>query len=392
MARLIVVDLDDQTRVPFLRGILTRSLQKAGLTFERSYKVASQVRDEIADLGEITTADLRKRVLAHLKPLGTEVAGRYRKPRRTIPNVLVESTDGHRTPYSRGRHSLDLLACGLTPDEATPITDGLYMELMAKRKTGITTDELRALTADHIIRALGDEAAERYQVWQDFRDSRRPLVILIGGAVGSGKSTIATELAHRLDVVRIQSTDMLREVLRTMISRRLLPALHESTFTAWTTLPPTGAGGDRSELLEAGYLAQADLVSVAVEGVIKRAIRERVPLILEGVHIHPAFLDRIERRDDVVIVPLVLAVLKRKQLKERIAGRSRRAPSRRAERYLKHFDEIWQLQSALLAQADQAGVPIIANEDRDATVHEAVRVILEALACEALASEAQRQP
>ena len=46
--------------------------------------------------------------------------------------------------------------------------------------------------------------------------------------MGTGKSTLATELAHRLGIVRTQSTDMLREVMRTMIPAHLMPALHVS--------------------------------------------------------------------------------------------------------------------------------------------------------------------
>ena len=52
MARPFVLKEDEQTRVPFLRGILTRSLQNAGLTFEQSYQVASVVRDESAAQGK----------------------------------------------------------------------------------------------------------------------------------------------------------------------------------------------------------------------------------------------------------------------------------------------------------------------------------------------------
>lgn len=46
MARLMVIDVEEQTRVPDLRGILTRSLQNAGLSFEASYDLASQLRNE----------------------------------------------------------------------------------------------------------------------------------------------------------------------------------------------------------------------------------------------------------------------------------------------------------------------------------------------------------
>ena len=46
MAKLHVVDPTDNTRVPFLRGILTRSLQDAGLSFADAYEVASRIAVE----------------------------------------------------------------------------------------------------------------------------------------------------------------------------------------------------------------------------------------------------------------------------------------------------------------------------------------------------------
>ena len=59
-----------------------------------------------------------------------------------------------------------------------------------------------------------------------------PLVILIGGATGVGKSTIATQLAARLGIVRVVATDAIREVMRSMLSPELMPTLHTSSFHA----------------------------------------------------------------------------------------------------------------------------------------------------------------
>jgi 2-phosphoglycerate kinase len=205
------------------------------------------------------------------------------------------------------------------------------------------------------------------------------LIGLRRGAVGSRKSTIATELAHRLNIVRTQSTDMLREVQRTMISQRLLPILHESTYTAWKRLAAADDDDDDEptlEVLEGGYLNQAELVSVASDAILQRAIHERVSIIVEGVHVHPKFARRIPEGTDAVIVQVMLAVLRRKHLKERIKGRGSRHPNRRAARYLSSFDAIWDIQSYLLAEADRLGVPIVVNDEKETCVHEVVQVVM----------------
>jgi len=78
--------------------------------------------------------------------------------------------------------------------------------------------------------------------------------------------------------------------------------------------------------------------------------------------------------------PIMLGILKRKRLQRRISGRSTDVPQRRAERYLKHFDEIWHLQSYLLSEADRTNIPIIDNNDRDKIFREVMRITIEILA------------
>jgi 2-phosphoglycerate kinase len=166
-----------------------------------------------------------------------------------------------------------------------------------------------------------------------------------------------------------------------MLSSDQYPELYTSSYDAWrqllrdeenTPLETVAQG------VEEGYRAQAELVSVASRAVIERALRERESLIIEGVHAYPELASGIADGDPV-IVHVMLAVLKRRKLKQRISGRATKAVKRRAERYLAHFDEIWQLQSYLLSEADRTNTPIIINDDRDATVREIMRTLLDIL-------------
>ena len=43
MAKILVEDQEEQARVPFLRGILIRSLQDAGMPFEEAFRIATEV-------------------------------------------------------------------------------------------------------------------------------------------------------------------------------------------------------------------------------------------------------------------------------------------------------------------------------------------------------------
>ncbi|MGB5426506.1 MAG: 2-phosphoglycerate kinase, partial [Gammaproteobacteria bacterium] len=66
MAKILVEDREDNTRVPFLRGILIRSLQDAGTPFDAAYELATAIRHELGDSSVISTDELRRRVLQRL--------------------------------------------------------------------------------------------------------------------------------------------------------------------------------------------------------------------------------------------------------------------------------------------------------------------------------------
>ena len=381
MARLVVVDEAEGARFPFLRGILTRSLQDAGLPFDAAYELASQTRTDLDGVSEVTADELRERVVRHLKPYGADVVQRYLTPAAPA-SIIMRFRDGHERPFSRGRQRLRLVSCGVTPDQATDASARVHNELIARNIGEISSRELRHLTYNDLFEHLGQHVARRYLVWEEFQRSDRPLIVVIGGAVGSGKSTITAEVGHRLDIVRTQSTDMLREVMRMMVVKRLLPMLHTSTFNAWEALPGIKAENGKvnpADLIN-GYLTQSSYVSVACEAAIQRAIRERVSLIVEGVHAHPGLIAEFPAESDAILMRVMLAVTKPSELKARLRGRGKRTPGRRAARYLKHFDAIWALQSFMLSEADQLGVPIVANNDLDAATHQVMGLLMDELA------------
>ncbi len=383
MAKILVENREENKLVPLLRGILIHSLQEAGLSFDIAFEIATDIRSELEGTEVIATDELRLLVVKKLRAReGEEVADRYIKLKESL-NIQVEQRDGQLIPFSRHEYQQALEAIALTSTEAMEIVATLYKHLIDRRIEVVSSRHLGRLTYRYLRQSseLGEDVAKRWLVWRDFVNDGRPLILLLGGTSGCGKSTIATMLASRLDIVRSQSTDMLREVMRTMMPEQLLPILHTSSFRAWTTLPGVGAEmtGVSDNLLVSGFRGQADLLTVAIEAVVKRALRERVSLILEGVHIQPAFMEQLVESDDAIIVPIMLGVMKRKQLHQRIRGRGRDAPQRRSERYLKHFDEIWRLQSYLLSGANKSGIPIVVNGDKEAVFSEIMRHVIEVL-------------
>ena len=388
MGKVLITEATGTQAVPFLRGILTRSLQIAGLSFEEAYGVASDIRQELSKGDEdlaISSQILQEIVEKQLRETyGSELADRYISWVVPPTTVFVRANSDTVKPFSRGQFQHGLNPCCLSPEESTNITSMVYEHLLNMGVREITSSALIEITEQYLQQEVSDLAAQRYTTWTRFLRSNRPLVLLIGGVSGCGKSTIATELAHRLDIVRTQSTDMLREVMRMMVPKRLVPVLHTSSFVAWQMLPSSEESEttetEPDELLAQGYRSQVELVSVACEGAIQRALQERVSLILEGVDVHPSLLQKISKRKDAVIVLIMLGVLKQSELRSRIKGRREEAPDRRSKRYLAHFDSICRLQSFLLSEADKAHATIIPNDDKETAVQEIMRTIMDKLA------------
>ena len=382
MAKTFIVDSADGTRVPFLRGILTRSLHDAGLGFGEAYELATRIRQSLSEAGEISIEALRERVVEQLRrDYSAQMAEAYQSATSRVPaTIMVRDEEGHKTPFSQSQLLRCFESCGLKPKEAEEASLAVYQHLLDNDLTEIESSRLGYYTYQLLEKTFGAEVARRYLVWIDHLHSGRPIILLIGGTTGCGKSTIATEVAHRLGVVRTQSTDMLREVMRMLIPERLLPVLHQSSFNAWTALPRSDDTRERDEAAIAdGYRNQMELLSVPCEAVIQRALKERVSLILEGVHAHPSLVKRISNREDALIVPIMLAILKKEKLKGRLVGRGRAVPERSAKHYLRNFERIWSLQSFLLSEADRAGISIIANDDVDNATLQVMGSIIDTL-------------
>ena len=103
-----------------------------------------------------------------------------------------------------------------------------------------------------------------------------PRLVLISGATGAGKTTLAKAVAHEMGLARIASSDTIREVMRATIPTPD-PALIRSSYGR-------GDVGDASSDWEDA----AEAVQPGIEAVVERARQQGVDLVLEGVHVIPS--------------------------------------------------------------------------------------------------------
>jgi 2-phosphoglycerate kinase len=105
-------------------------------------------------------------------------------------------------------------------------------------------------------------------------------VLLIGGASGSGKTSVSYRLAHHFGV-GITEVDDFQVILEHMTTPEQQPVLHYwNTHPEAIFLPP-------EKMVEQG-IAVSEVLSRALEAVIANHLESRAPIVLEGDFILPA--------------------------------------------------------------------------------------------------------
>ena len=111
-------------------------------------------------------------------------------------------------------------------------------------------------------------------------------LVLVGGATGTGKSTVATEVAHRLGITRVTSTDVVRQTMRAFFSARVHAVDPLLELRGRQGRLAGGGRQARSEPARAFSTRRATCSSASTR-CSARALEEGYSLALEGVHIVP---------------------------------------------------------------------------------------------------------
>ncbi len=290
------------------------------------------------------------------------------------PRVVVISDKKGGLPFSKGILASSISVTGLDILTAYKIASEIQDYFLNNKIHSLSLSDLRTIAFRFIKDKINIEYAERYLLWQSVGKLEKPIVILIGGSTGVGKSTIATILANRLNITRVASTDAIREVMRASVSDKLIRPLRGSSYNAYKnlTLPPSGV-----DPVILGFREQVLAVSVGVEAIIKRSVEEKSDIVIEGAHIVPGYLNLDDYLPQAIIQQIVISVPDRGVHKEHFTKRTVETQgSRPMSRYIKHLDKIIMIQNYIERLAKEKKVVIIENYNLDTVVSEVLELIL----------------
>ncbi len=311
--------------------------------------------------------------------------GEAREPRNAatgpgrFPIQLV--SEGHRVPFSKGLLATTLTATGLSRERAFEVAMEVERRLLQGQDAEVDVDHMRQMVEAALAESEGERYLRRYRMWNQLARKDKPVVVMIGGATGVGKSTIAAQLADRLGVVRIISTDSIRETMRAFFCERLMPSVHYSSYEAGKAVRiPLGVDVD-SHLV--GFMEQVEMVNVGVLAILDRAIEERTSLIVEGVHMVPgmlAYTGAKERTSEALLLSMVVAVEDVDLHRSHFMVREQATSGRRAiARYLRGFEEIRKIQDFILERARSEGTAVVNNMNIDDTLGMVVDAVYDAM-------------
>jgi 2-phosphoglycerate kinase len=274
-------------------------------------------------------------------------------------------------PFSKGLLARTLIATGAPSERAYELAINAEADLAAAGARALSIDRLHELAVDIWGEDEGDQVIRRLRLFRRLDDLDLPIILLVGGATGTGKSTVATEIAYRLGITRVTSTDFVRQTMRAFFSADFMPAIHYSSFEAGEARDE-----DDPDRVVHGFLDQTRNVLVGVRAAIDRVMQEGWSMVLEGVHLVPGMVPT--EIEGALVVQFVLAIEDVEAHAAHFWMRdSTTGGVRGFDRYLDALGDIRAIQDHIVSRAEKAGVPVIENGNIELAIAQAMELVLE---------------
>ena len=263
-----------------------------------------------------------------------------------------------------------LMAAGVAAHRAYALANGVERRARRAWRGGDRAWAARGLAVEVLGEEEGTRASNACAAIDELRELDLPIVVFIGGATGTGKSTVATELAYRFGITRVTSTDFIRQTMRAFFSSDFMPSIHHSSFEAGDAFPDARRSG-RVRLH----------VAVAERQRRRRRPRRSARSRRAGPRARRctsrARPGRAAAPRGAVSVFVVLSIEDEEEHARHF--RYRDEDSERPEsRYLERFDNIRILQEIIVERAHAEGVPVIENDDADRAARTVADLVLDA--------------
>jgi 2-phosphoglycerate kinase len=275
-------------------------------------------------------------------------------------------------PYSKGLMARALIAVGVPADRAYNLAQRIELDLAERGERSIDVERFLVLAREVLGDDEGERAVNRLRRLSDLQALDVPIIVLIGGSTGTGKSTVAAEVAHRLGITRVASTDFIRQTMRAFFSPEFMPTIHFSSFEAGQALDEEVTG----DPTVVGFVDQCRHVCVGVEAALRRALTEGWSMVLEGVHLVPGMLPT--ELEGALLVHIVIEIGDEDVHRMHFHVRDMATGGIRAmDKYLDHIDDIRRVQTYISSRARRGNVPVVENANVERTIDQVIELVMQ---------------
>jgi len=276
-------------------------------------------------------------------------------------------------PFSKGLMARALITVGVPADAAYQLARRIELDLAERGEQAIDVERFLVLAREVLGEQEGDRAVNRLRRLSELQALDVPIIVLIGGSTGTGKSTVAAEVAHRLGITRVASTDFIRQTMRAFFSPEFMPTIHFSSFEAGQALDEEVTG----DPTVVGFIDQCHHVCVGVEAALRRALTEGWSMVLEGVHLVPGMLPY--ELEGALLVHVVIEIADEDVHRVHFHVRDAATGGVRAmDKYLDRIDDIRRLQTYIASRARREQVPVIENANVERTIDQVIELVMQA--------------
>ena len=275
-------------------------------------------------------------------------------------------------PYSKGLMARALMATGVGAVAAYELARRIELDLDSSGCSSTTlerVEELAVRVAGEGGRGQRDQAAAPATATS--RRSTCRSSCSIGGATGTGKSTVATEVGaptrhHTRHVDRLHPPDDARVLLSGVHAVHPLLELRGRRRRCRRGPDP----------LLNGFLEQTRNVLVGVRAAIDRAMHEGWSMVLEGVHLVPGLVPASV--EGALVIPCVLAIEDRREHATHFCGpRRARGRPRAGEVPASTSTTFVRFRRISWSGHTKNGVPVIENVGMQQAVTAVIELVLE---------------
>ncbi|KAL0076722.1 hypothetical protein J3Q64DRAFT_1703293 [Phycomyces blakesleeanus] len=211
--------------------------------------------------------------------------------------VRVHLSEQHYYVLSRFLLCRMLMAARIKYGHALRIALDLKKRLVDKAQLNVTQKALQSELFDLFQQhGYGSEHVQWYRTMASFHHQRIPLVILLAGTSSTGKSSIATYLSERLNLSSVLKTDVVYDLMHTIMDGTTPSSL-------WTQDTE-----DAMDLLE----NECTLICRGLNSDVCKSVTDGKSIIIEGDLVNHKLLDQmhqfVDQSQTVIIAPFLLTI------------------------------------------------------------------------------------